>query len=844
MEESIRLAVRATGLERVLVSGDELTIGRAPTCDLRIPDPQVSRVHARIAFEAGTWVVRDPGSANGVHVNGYRLDAFSVDRPMTMVLGPADTGVQVELEPVNGLLPSPAACSPSVPESASSTPQQPRAISTVPGPSPISAVPGLERPRSGASVPASVPPGPRRTGQSAEFTVMRADLDRAELGGAVHEVTDLGLGRTVVGRFDLAAGVAGAGVATIGRDESCTIVVSDVLASRVHARVDLTVDGPVLTDLSSSNGTFLNGRRVARVWLADGDVVTVGNTDVVVRDGVLAARAAPAPDEARVRAEAVGLTIAGGKRLLDGITLDLQVGSLTAIVGPSGAGKTTFSRILTGQSAPTDGHVTFGGHDMHGDYDLVRSRIGFVPQNDVVHDKLSVDRAMDFSARLRLPEASEAERDAVVDRVLAELELTEHRRTRVDRLSGGQRKRVSTAIELLTGPELLVLDEPTSGLDPALDLTVMRMLRTLADAGRVVVVVTHSLVHLREICDNVLLLAPGGRTAYWGSVDRLGDAYGDRTWADIFAAVTRDPRGAAAEHLARRGAEPAAAHPQRTAPGPVARERSHALRQSATLVRRQFLLIAADPALLVFLVVLPLVLGGLALLVPGSAGFGRAAPTAATEPSQLLVLLVLGACFMGAALSIRDIVGERSIYQRERAVGLSPAAYVGSKLVVLCVATAMQSTLLAIVLRLGKPPPGHGVVVGDGMVELALVVWLTAWVSAMLGALVSAVVRSGEQTMPLLVIIVMTQLVMTGGMIPVTNRDGLSQVAALFPARWGYAAAASTVDLRHVVPVAQHDALWVHSVGQFWADVAVLVAMLVVLSVGVWLRVRRRRVRR
>ena len=841
------LIVRVAGAEHRVRDGQVLSIGRAPTCDVCVRDPVVSRVHVRISKESGAWVVRDADSANGVHVNGYRLDAFSVDRPMEVLLGPPDTGVRIELEPVPAaelLTPSASAIDPgsrvavaavdavrAVPPNDAVRPTQPR---------PISAVPGMAAVAGAAPDPARVPDAALRPRSSAEFTVLRADLDEEDRRGAVHEVTDLGLGRSVVGRFGLAA----TGVATIGRDESCTIVVGDVLASRVHAQVEVTADGPVLTDLSSSNGTFLNGRRVARVWLAEGDVVTVGNADLVVREGVLSAREAPAPHEARVSVSAVGLTIGGGKRLLDGVTLDLSVGSLTAIVGPSGAGKTTFSRILAGLNAPTDGSVTFSGHDMHRDYDLLRSRIGFVPQNDVVHDKLSVDRAMDFSARLRLPDASEAERDAIVSRVLAELELTEHRGTRVDRLSGGQRKRVSTAIELLTGPELLVLDEPTSGLDPALDLTVMRMLRALADAGRVVVVVTHSLVHLRECCDNVLLLAPGGRTAYWGAVAALEDAYGDQSWAEIFAAVTRDPRGAAADHLARRGVMPPIVLPDRADRGSLARERSHVVRQTATLAHRQLLLIAADPALLVFLVVLPLVLGALALLVPGVAGFGRSAPDAATEPSQLLVLLILGACFMGAALSIRDLVGERNIYERERAVGLSPAAYLGAKLVTLCLATAMQSILLVLVLRLGKPPPGHGVLMSNGMVELVLVVWLTAWVSSMVGALVSALVRSGEQTMPLLVIIVMTQLVMTGGMIPVTGREGLSQVAALFAARWGYAAAASTIDLRSVVPVAQPDALWTHSTGQWWTDVAVLVLMLTGLSIGTWSRVRRRRVRR
>src|SRR3954471_16868885 len=143
----------------------------------------------------------------------------------------------------------------------------------------------------------------------------------------------------------------------------------------------------------------------------------------------------------------------------------------------------------------------------------MRSRIGMVPQDDVVHRQLTVDQALSYAAQLRLPtDTSKADRRAVVDRVLGELELTEHRNKRVDKLSGGQRKRASVALELLTGPSLLILDEPTSGLDPALDRQVMTMLRQLADAGRVVIVVTHSLAYLK-MCDQVMLLAPGGKMA-------------------------------------------------------------------------------------------------------------------------------------------------------------------------------------------------------------------------------------------------------------------------------------------------------------------------------------------
>ena len=179
--------------------------------------------------------------------------------------------------------------------------------------------------------------------------------------------------------------------------------------------------------------------------------------------------------------------------------------------------------------------MAFEGHDVHAEYASLRSRIGMVPQDDVVHGELTVRQALMYAAELRLPpDTNKADREQVVNEVLEELEMTKHLDTRVDKLSGGQRKRASVALELLTGPSLLILDEPTSGLDPALDRQVMTMLRQLADAGRVVLVVTHSLTYL-DVCDQVLLLAPGGKTAFCGPPSQIGAAMGTTNWADIFS---------------------------------------------------------------------------------------------------------------------------------------------------------------------------------------------------------------------------------------------------------------------------------------------------------------------
>ena len=182
-----------------------------------------------------------------------------------------------------------------------------------------------------------------------------------------------------------------------------------------------------------------------------------------------------------------------------------------------------------------------------------------VPQDDVVHRQLTVNQALGYAAELRLPpDTSKADREQVVAQVLEELGLTKHADTRVDKLSGGQRKRASVALELLTGPSLLILDEPTSGLDPALDLQVMTMLRQLADAGRVVLVVTHSLTYL-DVCDQVLLMAPGGKTAFLGAPDQIGDVMGTTNWAQIFAQGRRRPRRGQSPLLARTKPEATAA---------------------------------------------------------------------------------------------------------------------------------------------------------------------------------------------------------------------------------------------------------------------------------------------
>ncbi|MBJ8347458.1 FHA domain-containing protein [Antrihabitans sp. YC2-6] len=773
------ITVRVDGVDRVFDSRKPVTIGRAPDVGLFVDNPLVSRVHAVLSWQGG-WMLTDRGSTNGVFVDMQRIgQPIRVDRPLQVRLGDPATGALLML------IPHPA------------------------------------------NAPRRPDPGPSRE-QSINMTVHASTASLPPVRQRSSEA-----------RVSMPTGVPPGGL-TIGRTSENSIVVNDVLASRRHARLVPSREGLVIEDVGSVNGTFVNGARTQRSVLREGDIVTVGNVDFVVAEGTLRQRQRGTA-EIGLNLHGLGFTVEGNKQLLVDVSMAAAPGSLTAMIGPSGAGKSTLAKIIAGVNRPSMGVVNFEGRNLHAEYEVVRSRIGMVPQDDVLHRQLTVRQALRYAAELRLPPDTTADdRARVIDGVLAELSLTEHADTRVDRLSGGQRKRASVALELLTSPSLLILDEPTSGLDPALDRQVMVMLRQLADAGRVVLVVTHSLTHL-DMCDQVLLLAPGGKTAYCGHPKGVGSALGSADWAEIFTKVTLDPDGVFAAYRAR---HPLAGPPPAPRYGPPGQPaHTSTSKQISTVARRQVRLILADRGYLIFLVVMPFLLGVLSLVVPGKAGFAPitdfppcplqpdpsvATPErcdAASEAQQLLVLVVLGACFMGSSLSVRDLIGERPIYQREKAVGLLPSAYLFAKIVVFCAAAILQSIVLVAIVLVGKKAPGAGALLPSGSLELLIGIAVTTCSCVMVGLLLSALAKSSEQVMPLLVVTIMAQLVMCGGLIEVTGRPVLSQLSWLFPSRWGYAAGASTVDLRELFLRAQPDTLWEHSAGIWLLDVWMLVVL-------------------
>lgn len=638
---------------------------------------------------------------------------------------------------------------------------------------------------------------------------------------------------------------------TVGRLPGNDVVLDDLLVSRNHAVLERRGSQWQLTDLGSGNGTFVNGRRIDSAAITPADVIGVGRSLLRLDGDTLietADRGGPG-----FAADSLTVTTGKGRTLLQGVGFELPPTSLLAVIGPSGAGKSTLLGALTGARPADSGSVHYGDRDLYQDYDELRHRIAVVPQDDVLHTQLTVRQALQYAARLRFPaDTAESDRRARIDEVLAELGLTAHADQRISSLSGGQRKRTSVALELLTKPSLLFLDEPTSGLDPGMDRSVMHTLRELADEGRTVVVVTHNVANL-ALCDRVLVLAPGGWVAYFGPPDEALHYFGQADFAEVFQLLptrdgefwaTRFAGSAAGQH----GARAAAARRVAGAPmtgvdgraGLMAHRQQGAGRQFGVLSRRYLAVIAADRQYAIFLAALPLVLSLLARAVPGSAGLSVSAAIAGDDPQpqQLLLVLIIGGCLMGTAGAVRELIKERPIYLRERAIGLGIGPYLASKIVVLGLVTAMQSALFVALATLGREPPDSAVLLGSGSVEIGLAVLAVTVTSMILGLAISAGIDNADRGMPLLVLVIMVQLVLCGGLFAVDDRPVLEQLSWFVPARWAFSMAAATADLSPIVR-GTADPTWEHAVQTWLFDAAALVLLAAAFTALTWVLLAR-----
>jgi ABC-type multidrug transport system ATPase subunit/pSer/pThr/pTyr-binding forkhead associated (FHA) protein len=620
----------------------------------------------------------------------------------------------------------------------------------------------------------------------------------------------------------------------LGSDASNEICIPSDEVSRFHAEIS-TVDGRnhQIFDLKSVSGTFVNGKLVKRKALLVGDVISIGPKSLRYTGGALEQLDANSGPTLSVRG--VGLSISG-KKLVSNVSFDLMPSSLTAILGPSGAGKSTLLDILTGKRAPSHGEVLFGNRNLHANFDEFRSKLGYVPQTDLLHTNLTVKNALRFGADLRFPKGVSSERKAErVDKVISDLGLSERAELRIDKLSGGQRKRTSVALELLTEPLLLFLDEPTSGLDPGLDRQVMNLLRKLASEGRTVVVVTHSTANL-DLCDDVLVLSPGGKVAYFGSPLTVLSGLASKDWAQAFEKVES---GQVKEQDPRSSSDGAT---NANVSAKISSRQSWFF-QLWTLIRRYLAVIRADAPYLFFLATLPILLASVGFVVGNDSGLAEGSSSSLflnPQAQSLMLIIILGAAFMGMAASIQELVKERPIFEREKNTGLSTTAYIASKILVLGVLVVIQSALFTGLSLFDRPLPETGLIFRDSLIEILIVVSSLAFASMLMGLIFSSISRTIETSMPALVILTMTQVIFSGA-VPLRIEGLIESIGPGIPAYWTMNALSSTVDLNTLLGNESGSVVneWSSS-EQTWMDAASSIAIFsVILSLALILITQR-----
>jgi len=810
-------------------------IGTAAECDVRVAATKVSRRHCAVRRVGAQYEIEDLGSRNGVYVDGRRIDGpTTVAAYARVTLGKTTPLPWQELLAVD-------------PDSDGGS----RSIRTVTiGRLPVNDVVLDDRLVSGRHARIVYEPegvfvedlgsrngtfiigDPQRIVRTplAVGDVIRlgeTDIPAAAFlagppgsGPADSDVKTTalgGAGRIAHGGIDLGGRQ---GVLVMGRSPGCDLQIDYPMVSARHAR--LTVHGGRITivDMGSSNGTFVNGRRVTRATVVKpGDQLALGSVWMTLSDDGLTLIPRDRRGNVTLEARGIGVTVAGGRRLLADVDLAILPGELVGLMGPSGAGKSTLISALNGYQPPSAGTVTINGRDVYDTYDEFRGLIGYVPQDDIMHADLTVGEALYFTARLRLPtDFSDAEIHQRIAKVLGDLGLQGSEHTRIGNaerrgISGGQRKRVNVAMELLTDPPLLFLDEPTSGLSSEDALTLMRLLRELADGGKTVILTIHQpSLDVYRLMDNLIVIgkeprsSDPGRLAYFGPAhpdaitffepdwsDRGGDGPPSpeavlrglgsrpmREWVERYEA-SDIRRMFVRQRLGRRSAGKASQLRRRRPVGTV--------HQFLTLLRRGFsiklkdrwntgilLLQAPLIALLIGLVFGPKLSSD--LTVKDFAGV-------ATATATTMFLLGVAALWFGCSNSAREIVAESAIYRRERMVGLGIPSYLASKITILGGLCGFQClVLLVIVGWLGS--------LAASWPWLLVSLFVASLVGVAIGLVVSAAARTAEVAAAALPLVILPLVIIGGVLLPLPELPRspvpTNLVAQLMPSRWVFEA--------------------------------------------------------
>jgi ABC transport system ATP-binding/permease protein len=542
-----------------------------------------------------------------------------------------------------------------------------------------------------------------------------------------------------------------------GRDPNSDVVLNAPAVSRHHALVRRVPEGFRVVDLQSTAGSFVNGHRFDEHDLTIGDRLQIGPFFFQF-DGRALHCVSPVSG-GRIYAREITKHI-NSRAILDHITLDIAPSRFAGIIGPSGAGKSSLLEALSGMCQPNEGTILVDGADVFAE--AQHRAFGYVPQEDIVHRELVVSEALRFAAKLRLPHGTPAmEIQKLVIQTLEQLGLRDRAATRIGNLSGGQRKRVSVAVELLARPPVLFLDEPTSGLDPATEFKLMELLRELADRACTVVCTTHVMENVYLMDQLVVIVA--GVEIFDGSPQEAREFFGIQRLSGLYDQLDEKPPVQWREEWRGQREETPTLPPARV------RRTAHSAVHSpldalGILLQRQLAILRSDWRNYAILLGQPIILAALVSWV-------------SNDPSLLLFFAYIATLWFGCSNAAQEIVREIAIYRRERIVGVSRTAYVTSKFLFLGAITTAQSLSFYLCLQLFK-----GGLDGSSAWQCAALV-STAVASVGIGSAISALSRTVMQAVVVVPLALIPLILFSGYTVPANEmKPAVAAVSRFTPA--------------------------------------------------------------
>lgn len=587
------------------------------------------------------------------------------------------------------------------------------------------------------------------------------------------------------------------GLTLIGRGSDNTIVMDSPGISRKHAAIMNQNGVYTIIDYGSMNGVYVNGKRVNRdEQIAEKDMIQIANFLFFVVDGKLLYQGAMSGVSLRLEniSKEVGRG-AGRKKILNQVYGDIGSNEFVAIIGGSGAGKTTVMNAMSGFDRDIEGNVFCNGIDLRRNFNSLKNMIGFVPQQDIIYENLKLKKMLLYTAKMKMPsDTTRAEMELRIYKVLEMVDLTQHADTYIRKLSGGQKKRASIAVELLADPGLFFLDEPTSGLDPDTEQSLMHTLASLSKSeGKTIIMVTHTTQSI-HLCDKVIFMGPGGKICYCGPPSEMNEYFGKQDLVEIYneLAVNTDNWNGyyLQNYWQKRQEEPALTKAEDMFIKNSARRNVSWFKQLRVLTARYMNLIKNDYSRLLLLLVQPVAIALLLFLVAQEGTFVNFDDT-----KSILFALSCSGIWIGLFNTIQEVCKERAILKREYMGNFRLSGYVLSKYIVQGIICLIQATLLTtIFLNLLEHTAKGGAIWGShpGM-EIWLTMVLTIFASASMGLIVSSLVRNADRAMAFAPFVLIVQLLFSGVLFALG--DGALVISKITVSRWSMECLGNTADL-------------------------------------------------